>query len=126
MQADFDNFRKRTRQEKEDVKLLANQELLKGLLPILDNFQRALEAAPEQSGFKEGVEMIYRQLQMFMEQAGVQVIEAVGQPFDPNFHEAILQEPVDEAQKGLVLMEMQTGYTIHGKLLRPSMVQVGV
>ncbi|MGI6361407.1 MAG: nucleotide exchange factor GrpE [Bacillota bacterium] len=126
LQADFDNFRRRMRQEKEDTRLFANQELLCNLLPVIDNFSRALTASKQKDPFQEGVEMIYRQLTMVAEQAGLEEIEAVGKPFDPNLHEAVLQKEVEEEQKGLVLMETQKGYTLNGRLLRATMVQVGV
>lgn len=126
LQADFDNFRKRSRQEKEDIQLLANKQLILNFLPIVDNFQRALADPADSGSFKEGVEMIYRQLMVMLNQAGMEEIEAVGQPFDPEFHEAVMQAEAPDDKKGLILMEIQKGYTLHGKLLRPSMVQVGV
>ncbi len=126
LQADFDNFRKRSRQEKEDIQLLANKQLICSFLPIVDNFQRALADPADCGSFKEGVEMIYRQFMAILNQAGVEEIEALGNPFDPEFHEAVMQAEASDDKKGLVLMEIQKGYTFHGRLLRPSMVQVGV
>jgi molecular chaperone GrpE len=126
--ADFDNFRRRARQEKEDARLYANQELLLGILPIIDNFDRALAAA-EKAGSSEalleGVSMILRQMQDFLTKHGVSLIEAVGQPFDPSLHEAVLQAPAtEEHPAGTVAEEIQKGYTLNGRLLRPALVKV--
>ncbi|MGI5891595.1 MAG: nucleotide exchange factor GrpE [Bacillota bacterium] len=126
LQADFDNFRKRTRQEREEAQRFANQELLLSFLPIMDNLERALSTKEDSSGFKEGIDMIYRQFMNNLKQFGVEEIVAINTPFDPTLHEAVMQEQVADDKKGLVLMEIQKGYTLHGRLLRPSMVQVGV
>ena len=125
MTADFDNFRRRTRIEKDDIVKSANHQLAEGLLPVLDNFERALDAG-EESPFLEGVLMIYRQFEMVLTQAGLESIEALNQDFDPQFHEAVLQEEAEADQKSKVLEEIQKGYLFRGKLLRPSMVKVGV
>ena len=124
LQADFDNFRKRSRQEREDVVKLANAILIQSLLPVLDNFERALNALSE-SGEREGIQLIQRQLLEVLSYAGLTPIEALGADFDPQLHEAVLQSEASEDQKGKVLGEAQKGYMLNGKLLRPSMVQVG-
>lgn len=129
LQADFDNFRRRTRAEKEEW----NQNLTAGfcgeLLPVIDNFGRALQAL-RQTGADEshlqGVEMIARQLGELLINKGVEKIATVGEPFDPNWHEAVGSMPVeDDAQVGMVLAEVQAGYRLGSKLLRVAMVQVG-
>ena len=127
--ADFDNFRKRIRQEKEDTVKFATAELLTALLPIADNLERAVVSAQSKKenfpALRDGVEMICKQLLSVFNSAGVELIEAAGADFDPLYHEAFAQEEVDEEQKGKVLLDIRKGYLLHGKLLRPSMVKVG-
>ncbi|MCF8563325.1 nucleotide exchange factor GrpE [Alicyclobacillus tolerans] len=125
--ADFDNFRRRTRQEKEDLQLFATKKLLADLLPVVDNFERALATLPqeEQSNLKTGLEMVYRQLTGVFEKYGVVPMESLNQKFDPNLHEAVMQEPAQDGQEpGIVVQELQKGYQLHGKVLRPAMVKV--
>lgn len=129
LQADFDNFRRRTRQEKEDWQRNNTAAFCTELLPVIDNFGRALQAmkaSEADAGHSAGVEMIARQLAELMAAKGVEKIPALGEDFDPNWHEAVGQTPVeDEAQVGKVTAELQAGYRIGDKLLRVSMVQVG-
>ncbi len=124
--ADFDNFRRRTRQELDDVRKTAAENLIIELLPVLDNFERALATA--RSLFPEnvvtGIEMIYRQLWHVLAKSGVQAVEAAGKPFDPAFHEAFEQVETCEAPEGTVVEEVQKCYLLHGKVLRPAMVKV--
>jgi len=124
LQADFDNFRKRSRQERVDIVNMANAALIQSLLPVLDNFERALTALPSGKE-REGVQLIQRQFVEALYAAGLTPIEALGADFDPQYHEAILQTEGGPEQKGKVLGEAQKGYLLNGKLLRPSMVQVG-
>ena len=126
LQADFENFRRRTRLEKEDFYKYASEGVLSQLLPIVDNFERALAAAKdgETKNFIPGVEMIFRQLTQLMEKEGMAAIEAVGCPFDPNVHEAVMQVEDKNSPKDTVLEVLQKGYTLKGKLLRPSVVKV--
>lgn len=124
LQADFDNFRKRSRQERGELVNMANAALIHSLLPALDNFERALGALAEDSG-REGVQLIQRQLVEALTAVGLAPIEALGADFDPQLHEAVLQSEAGPEQKGKVLGEAQKGYTLNGKLLRPSRVQVG-
>jgi len=124
LQADFDNFRKRSRQEREDMVKLAATALMQDLLPVLDNFERALNALAESSE-REGVRLIHRQFMEVLIGAGLSPIEAMGADFDPQLHDAILQTEAGPEQKGKVIGEAQKGYLLHGKLLRPSRVQVG-
>jgi molecular chaperone GrpE len=127
-QADFDNFRRRSRTEKEEFAKYASQKLIEGLLPIVDNFERAVTASREQQEFEslaKGVEMIQRQLSQLLEAEGLQSIEAVGQPFSPELHQAIMQVPAEEgAASGIVVEEIQKGYKLKEKVIRPSMVKV--
>lgn len=124
LQADFDNFRKRSRQERLDLVNMANAALILSLLPVLDNLERALSAFSS-PGEREGVQLIHRQLLEALAAAGLTPIEALGADFDPQLHEAVLQSEAGPEQKGKVLGEAQKGYLLNGKLLRPSMVQVG-
>ncbi|MCL2818068.1 MAG: nucleotide exchange factor GrpE [Clostridiales bacterium] len=127
--ADFDNFRKRSRQEREDTVRFANSELLTALLPIADNLERAAVSAQTKDGnfqaLSDGVKMISKQLMAVFNSVGVEQIEAAGADFDPLLHEAFAQEEAGEEQKGKVLLDIRKGYLLHGKLLRPSMVKVG-
>ena len=127
-QADFDNFRRRARAEKEEFAKYASQKLIEGLLPIVDNFDRAVAASREQRDFEslaKGVEMIQRQLAQLLESEGLRPIEAVGQPFNPELHQAIMQVPAEEGmESGVVVEELQKGYMLKEKVIRPSMVKV--
>lgn len=125
MQADFDNARKRAAREQQDFKDYAVADAAKALLPVLDSFERALQAgANEKSELRGGVELIYRQLQDALGKLGVQPIPAAGKPFDPRFHEAIEMVDTDQAPDHQVLEELQPGYKLKDRLLRPAMVRV--
>ena len=123
--ADFDNFRRRSRQEKEELSNVVAQNLILELLPVLDNFERALSSLSEEeaAGIGSGVSMIYRQLFGALEKAGLSVVEAEGKEFDPQYHEAVLRvEDADQAE-GTIVQELQKGYSVKGKVIRPSMVK---
>lgn len=126
-QADFDNYRRRTLKEKEELAQYASIKLIGSLLPVVDNFGRALatggESADVQS-FAKGVDMIYRQLWQVLEGEGLKEMEAVGQPFDPEFHQAIMQVESDEYEEGTVVEVVQAGYILKDKVIRPAMVKV--
>ncbi|HWI55083.1 MAG TPA: nucleotide exchange factor GrpE [Desulfobacteria bacterium] len=125
VQADFDNFRRRTSQEREDWSKYCSMRLAGSLLPILDNFERALQAGGDNlSSFKDGMELIYRQLKDVLEKDGVKTMDTVGTQFDPNFHEAVMQEPSDEHEDNTVIQELQKGYMLVDRVLRPAMVKV--
>ncbi len=125
MQADFDNARKRAAREQQDFKEYALADAVKTLLPVMDSFERALKAgANEKSEFRGGVELIYKQLQDALTKLGVQPISAAGQPFDPRFHEAIEMVDTEEVPDHEVLDELQRGYKLKDRLLRPAMVRV--
>ncbi len=126
-QADFDNFRRRSRQEKEEFAKYASKQLIEQLLPVYDNFDRALQTSKDTQDFEalfKGVDMIYRQFAQILEQEGLKPIEAVGQPFNPEFHQAVMQVESDEYEEGTVVEEMQRGYILKDKVIRPSMVKV--
>lgn len=124
--ADFENYRRRTRQEMEDLRNFATRQLLADLLPVADNFDRALGAMTGQAEVREGVEMVYRQLLALLAKHGVEAMETVGQAFDPKIHEAVMQEPAGDREVGIVAEELQKGYLLHGRVLRPAMVKVTV
>lgn len=127
VQADFDNFRRRSRQEKEDFARYASSMLVEQLLPVLDNFERAIAASRDTSDFEsllKGIDMIQRQLNQVLEQEGLKPMEAVGQPFNPEFHQAIMQVESEEHEEGIVVEELQKGYQFKEKVLRPAMVKV--
>jgi molecular chaperone GrpE len=122
--ADFDNFRRRARAEKEETVKCANSRLIGELLPIMDNFARAMAAADD-SPFAEGINMIYRQMDEVLKQDGLEKIKTIGTEFDPRYHEALLSEYSGEEKKDTVLEEIQAGYLYKGRLLRPAKVKVG-
>jgi molecular chaperone GrpE len=125
MQADFDNARKRASREQQEFKEYAVSDAVKALLPVMDSFERALKtSAKEKSEFRSGVELIYKQLQDALAKLGVQPIPATGQPFDPRFHEAIEMVDTDQTPDHEVLDELQRGYKLKDRLLRPAMVRV--
>ena len=127
LQAEFDNYRKRTNREKEEFARYASEGVVASLLPILDNFERAIAAAQntkDLASFAQGVEMIYKQMLNTLAKEGLQPIEAMGQPFDPNIHEAVMQVDSEEYPENTVVEELRKGYYLKDKLLRPSMVKV--
>ena len=126
LQADFDNFRRRTNLEREELKDWVEADVLGKFLPIMDNFERALSTGQnEGESFLKGVEMIYRQFQSTLEKAGVTVMEAEGQPFDPNLHHAVIKEAAPEGvQEDTVIAVMQRGYYYKDRVIRPAMVKV--
>ena len=123
--ADLENFRKRSQREKDEARQFANQGLLEKLLPVLDNFEMALVAAGDADpAIRDGVQMIYDQLFGVLKESGVESVEAVGKPFDPSLHEAISQQHTDEAAEGTVLQQVQRGYKLNDRLVRPARVIV--
>ncbi|MCR5687299.1 MAG: nucleotide exchange factor GrpE [Lachnospiraceae bacterium] len=124
--AEFENFRKRTDKEKSGMYDMGAKSVIEKILPVIDNFERGLENVPEGSdaAFTEGMQKIYKQLTAELEKIGVKPIEAVGQPFDPNFHNAVMQTESEEYESGTVAAELQKGYMYHDSLVRPSMVSV--
>lgn len=126
-QADFDNFRRRTLKEKEELAQYASLKLIGQLLPVVDNFGRALQSGGEQGdlqSYSKGIEMIHRQLWQVLEAEGLKQMEPVGQPFDPEVHQAIMQVESDEYEEGVVVEAVQPGYWLKDKVIRPAMVKV--
>ncbi|MCL6634635.1 MAG: nucleotide exchange factor GrpE [Peptococcaceae bacterium] len=125
LQADFENFRRRTRQEMENFRRYASEQLVCALLPVLDNFERALAAGGDSiESFKSGVEMIHRQLKDVLTAEGLEEIRAVGEQFDPARHEAVLQAESAEHPDNTVIEELRRGYCLKDKVIRPAMVKV--
>ena len=125
LQADFENFRRRTAKEKEELAAVITQNLLTDLLPLLDNFERAM--AVEQTdgeAFQKGVEMIFTQLREVLDKHGLEGIEAEGKPFDPNVHQAVMRVENPDVEDGTITQVLQKGYQAKGKVIRPAMVQV--
>ena len=126
-QADFENYKKRSAREKEEAIKYANSSLLEKLIAIVDNFELGLEAARaegEKSPVFSGMSMVLKQLMDFLADSGLQPIDATGQKFDPNLHEAIAHEPSDEFPEGIVVRQTRRGYRMKDRLLRPSSVVV--
>ena len=130
LMAEFDNFRRRTSQEKLELVSMASMDTIKGLLPVLDDCERALKVlleSDDSDAAKEGTELIYGKLMSYLKSKGLAVIDALGQNFDTDLHEAVAQFPVqDEEQKGKVFDVVQTGYTLNGKVIRFAKVVVGI
>ena len=125
LQAEFENARKRTAREQQDFREYAVSDAVKGLLPTLDSFERALQVgAGDKSEFHSGVELIYKQLQDALQKLGLRAIPAKGEPFDPHLHEGIEMVETSDAPDHQILEELQRGYKLKGRLLRPSMVKV--
>ena len=124
--ADFENYKRRTRQELGDRTQYANEELLRKLLPILDNLRRAMDHAPEgiDRNWFDGLKIVVRQFEDTLRAQGISTIPAVGEKFDPSKHEAIASEETDEHEEGTVVEEMQPGYRLHERVLRPTLVKV--
>nr|WP_273841296.1 nucleotide exchange factor GrpE [Halalkalibacter alkalisediminis] len=127
IQADYDNFRRRSREEKEAAAKYRSQTVIEALLPVIDNFERALLVKPEAEEAKsllQGMEMVYRQFQDTLKSEGVEVIETVGQMFDPHLHQAVMQVEEEGYESNQIVEELQKGYTLKDRVLRPSMVKV--
>ena len=122
--ADYENYRKRADREKQDFFKYAMAGVLKELLPVLDNFDRALEHAEEGDDFHKGVALIYKQLSDTLQKHGVRVIDASGVHFDPNIHEAVVTEENPDVPSHTVTGILQKGYFLHDRLLRPALVKV--
>jgi molecular chaperone GrpE len=124
--AEFDNYRKRMERERRELSEYAAGEVLKDLLPVIDNFERALQApaTPETDALRKGIELIHKQMLDVLNKRGVRPIEALGADFDPNLHQAVIHEPSADHRDGEVMAELQRGYTIGDRLLRPAMVKV--
>jgi molecular chaperone GrpE len=124
--AEFDNFRKRTERERTDLCEYAAADAVAAMLPVLDDLERAVKVQTQDAGYVKGIELIYQRMVEVLAKLGLQPIEAVGQPFDPNFHHAIEMVQTEEHEDQTVLAELLRGYTFKGRLLRASMVKVAV
>ena len=126
--ADFDNYRKRTAREMRELTKYANEELLKDLLSVVDNLERAIEVAALESHpddpMLKGITLTLAEIQKLLDKQSVKPVDAIGKPFDPNFHQAMMQEDSDRHPPNTVVRELQKGYLIHDRLLRPAMVAV--
>jgi molecular chaperone GrpE len=124
--AEMENLRKRHRQEQAERLQYANSELIAKLLPLLDNFHRALDHVSGEADqqWVDGVQMIVRQFEEILESEGVSPIDALGKPFDPAMHQAVASEPSDELPEGTVTQELQRGYQLHDRVLRPTLVKI--
>lgn len=127
LQADFDNYKKRIEKEKVEFIKFASEEVISEILKILDDFERAVEAGRAKHDFDilyKGIEMIHKDLKEFLKEEGVKEIEAKGKPFNPHEHEAMMQEETDAYPEDYVIEELQKGYTLNGRVIRPTKVKV--
>jgi molecular chaperone GrpE len=125
LQAEFENFRRRSRQQMEDLKATANINTIEAMLPVLDNFGRALQTPPTSiENFLPGVKMIYDHFLSLLKESGLEVIDPIGQTFDPNIHDAVAVDSSGEHPENQVIEVMQNGYRLKDKLLRPAVVKV--
>lgn len=126
--AEFDNYKKRSSREMEEFRKFANQSLIKEMLSVVDNLELAMNSTNDHKAIDkdllQGLEMTHREILKVFERFNVKPIDAKGQPFDPTFHEAVMQEETNDSPKNTVINELQRGYMIHDRLLRPSMVVV--
>ena len=123
LQAEFENYKKRTDKENQAFRKFANAEMIKSLLPLLDSFEMALKNTQDKEKFVKGVELIYAQFYSLLEDLGVKQIDALGKQFDPYLHEVLLQEKSDK--EDIILEELQKGYTLNDSVLRHTKVKVG-
>ena len=127
LMAEFQNFKKRAAKEKSDIHAFANERIINDLLPVLDNFERALEAedmSEELASYAKGMELIFGQLKAALEKAGLKEINALGEDFDPAYHNAVMTDETDEYEDGKISKVLQKGYTLNDRVIRPSMVAV--
>ncbi len=124
--ADFDNFRRRAERDRSEYVQYAAMEMVRALIPILDDFQRAMKVETADKEYAKGIELIEQRLFEALKKAGLEPIESAGKPFDPNLHQAVDRVQSDELPDQTVLEEYQSGYNFKGKLLRPAMVKVAV
>ena len=123
-QADFQNFRKRVDRDSETFKASTKGDIIKKVLPVLDDLERAMQNRPTDDAWANGIELVVRKFQNILDLEGVKRIEAKGAAFDPNFHEAISHEPSDEVESGHVIDVVQNGYVIGERVIRPALVRV--
>ena len=125
LMAEFQNFKRRAAREKTDIHAYANEKIISELLPVLDNFERALDTkSDDMEGYVKGMELIFTQLRTALEHAGLTEIPAMGEEFDPNVHNAVMTEQSEEQEDGKISKVLQKGYKLNDKVIRPSMVAV--
>ncbi len=125
-QADFDNARRRAERDRSEFLQFAATDLVRQILPVLDDFERALKVETPDSNYAKGVELIYQRLYESLKKMGLEPIDTAGKQFDPNIHQAVERVPTEDAEDQAILGEFQKGYNFKGKLLRPAMVRVAV
>ena len=126
LKADFVNYRNRAKKEKQQIEVKTKIEIVSSLLPVIDNFERALKSVDEDSEFLSGVKMIHKQLLDVLKKEGLKVIETAGEEFDPAYHEAVMQVEAEDVESGYVVEEIQSGYMMEDKVVRPAMVKVAL
>ena len=124
LQADFQNFRRRSEAEKSDIYAYANEKIILQVLDVIDNFDRAMETAPAEDKFAEGMQLILKQLTDVLDRNNVKEIEALNKAFDPAFHNAVMTETIEGTEPGMVTKVLQKGYVLNSKVIRPAMVVV--
>ncbi len=126
LMAEFQNFKKRSAKEKSDIHAYANEKIVSELLPVLDNFERALsmDASNDPEGYAKGMSLIFEQMRTALEKAGLAEVEALGEEFDPTKHNAVMTEASEEFESGKVSKVLQKGYSLNKKVIRPTMVAV--
>lgn len=124
LQADFINYRNRVEREKKSLYASATEDIILQLLPVLDNFERALNNIEKDNAYYEGIKMIYNQMINVLTNNGLKEIECLGETFDPNFHHAIFMEECEDKDEGTIIEVLQKGYMLNEKVIRPSMVKV--
>lgn len=125
LMAEFQNFKRRAAKEKSDIHAFANERLIGDLLPVMDNFERALETETEDiEGYAKGMQLIFEQMKTALEKAGLKEIEALGLDFDPNVHNAVMTDNTEEYENDKISKVLQKGYKLNDKVIRPSMVAV--
>ena len=124
LMAEFQNFKRRAAKEKSDIHAYANEKIIGELLPVLDNFERALSTETEDEGYAKGMQLIFEQLKTALGNAGLEEIKAMDEEFDPNVHNAVMTETIEEKEDGTITKVLQKGYKLKDKVVRPSMVAV--
>jgi len=126
LKADFVNYRNRAKKEKQQIEAKTKIEIISSLLPVIDNFERALKSVDEDSEFLSGVKMIHKQLIDVLKKEGLEVIDTEGKEFDPAYHEAVMQVEAEDVDSGFIVEEIQRGYMMEDKVVRPAMVKVAL
>ena len=124
LMAEFQNFKRRVAKEKSDIHAYANEKIVGDLLPVLDNFERAVSTETEDEGYAKGMQLIFEQLKTALGNAGLEEIKAMDEEFDPNVHNAVMTETIEDKEDGIITKVLQKGYRLKDKVVRPSMVAV--